>query len=133
MEIQTFLLCKSIMPGAAHGEFNGHLMGLHSFYSLDGVFPLTFDFPYFMLLRRESRGGEQIYSLNFNLIGNDGFSAGEPGNSFSKGIFPAGFRFMHLLGKIHFSFPQPGDYRLDITADEESAPFTFQYNIEITK
>ena len=133
MEIQSFFLCKTITQVSKASEYDGHLIGLNSFYSLDGKFPLEFDFPYFMLLRRETRGPEQTISLRFNLINGDGLTVGEPRNIKADGIFPAGFMFMNLLGRIHFSFPGPGDYRLDITADEELNPFTFQYNIEITK
>jgi hypothetical protein len=133
MEIQSFFLCKTITQVSKNSEFDGHLIGLHSFYSLDGNFPLEFDFPYFMLLRRETRGPEQDISLRFNLINSDGITVGEPRNIKTDDKFPAGFMFLNLMGKIHFNFPGPGDYRLDITADEESAPFTFQYNIEITR
>jgi hypothetical protein len=133
MEIQTFFLCKNITQLSAAGEYDAHLVGLHNFYSLDGKFPIEFDISFFMSIRRETRGPEQTISLRFNLINSDGFTIGEPRNIKVGSTFPAGFMFKNFHGTIHFSFPAPGDYRLDITADEEINPFTFQYNIEIPK
>lgn len=49
-----------------------------------------------------------------------------------EGIFPNGHMFMSLHGNIEFSFPKAGDYRLDITADENKLPTIYHYNIEIT-
>jgi hypothetical protein len=133
MEIQTFMLCKSLDQIGAGNEFNAHLIGLHSFYALDGSFPLEFDMPYFMLLRRADRNGTMPVPLRFSLINPDGRAVGQPNNLRADGLFPAGHLFMTLTGSIHFKFDAAGDYRLDITSDEDVSPFTYQYNIEITR
>ena len=132
MEVQTFMLCKSIAKVGVGNEYDANSVGLHSFYSLDGKYPLEFEMPYFMLLRREYRGDENRVSLRFNIIDGDGNSVGEPKNVKAYGVFPAGHMFMVLVGKMKLSFPGIGDYRLDIMADEETKPFLFQYNVEIT-
>lgn len=132
MEIQTFMLCKQIRQTGPGSEYDASMIGLHSFYSLDGMFPLTFQMPYYMLLRRPDRGAEKDVSLKFNLIDMDGNAIGEPRNVKAFGRFPADFMFMVLTGTISFAFPAIGDYRLDSTADEETLPFVYQYNIEIT-
>lgn len=132
MEVQTFMLCKEIRKIGIGSEYDAKLIGLHSFYSLDGSFPLVFRLPYFMLLRRPERGDVKDISLKFNLIDMDGNAIGEPRNVKAFGKFPAGHMFMTLTGTINFAFPQIGDYRLDITADEEIIPFVFQYDIEVT-
>lgn len=88
--------------------------------------------PYFMLLRRANRDGEEKFMLRFNLVDLDGRSCGSPQNISASGAFPSGFKFMTLVGRIQFSFPAMGDYRLDITADEHELPSTYHYDIEIT-
>lgn len=132
MEIQTFMLCKQIRKTGPGSEYDASMIGLHSFYSLDGLFPLTFDMPYFMLLRRPDRGAEKDSSLTFNLVDMSGITIGEPQNVKAVGKFPSGFIFMVLTGRISFAFPRIGDYRLDITADEETSPSVYHYTIEIT-
>lgn len=133
MEIQSFILCKTITQVPQTGEYDGHMIGVYTFYSLDGTFPLEFGSAFLMVLRRETKGPQQAITLRFNLINSDGLTVGEPRNVRANAVFPAGLRFVKLLGRLPFSFPAPGDFRLDITADEETIPFTFQYNIEITK
>jgi hypothetical protein len=47
------------------------------------------------------------------------------------GITPtAGERFLQFTGTVPLELPAPGDYRLDITADEEGRPFVYAYNME---
>ena len=36
-----------------------------------------------------------------------------------------------FAGQIEFEFPRPGNYRLDITVDEEFARNVFSYNIDL--
>jgi len=132
MEIQTFLLSKSVQKIGRGSEYNGSLIGIHSFFSLDRSFPLNFEMPYFMLLRRAHRDGEERVMLRFSLVDMDGRSCGSPQSFSATGVFPSGFRFMTLAGKIQFSFPGMGDYRLDITADEHELSSTYHYDIEIT-
>ena len=133
MEIQSFLLCKELRKVGSGNEYAANLICLHSFFSLDGTYPLEFSMPYYMLLRRNNREGNNTVSLKFNLIDEDGNKVGEPRDIKAIGDFPDGHIFMSLHGTIKFSFPQIGDYRLDITADEETLPSLYQYNIEITE
>jgi hypothetical protein len=132
MEIQTFLLCKSVTKAGAGAQYDGQLLGLHSFHPLDGRFPLTFSVHYYLLLRREARGHDEPATLLFNLIDQDGRPAGAPANFSATTVFPAGHRFFNISGSIEISVPGPGDYRLDVTAADQPEPFTYQYGIEIT-
>jgi len=89
--------------------------------------------PYFMLLRRDHRAYDEKFSLRFDLVDEDGLPAGEPAGFKHTAVFPTGARFFWFYGEIKFVFPAPGDYRLDITADEEGNPFVYAYNIEATE
>jgi hypothetical protein len=131
MEIQSFILCRQITQ--VKNEFNALGIGLFSFFSLDGLFPLEFKMPFHILVRRDDRSTEQFTTLRFNLIDSDGLPAGEPDGETCERTFKVGEMFMHMEGEIGFSFPKPGDYRLDITINEAVNPATYQYNIEITR
>jgi hypothetical protein len=84
-----------------------------------------------MLLRRYSRIGNEPISLRFNLVNENGINCGKPNNIFVTGEFPDGSMYWTITGNIFFSFPNKGDYRLDIISDEEKLPFIYNYNIEI--
>jgi hypothetical protein len=84
-----------------------------------------------MLVRRASPTADDRITLRFNLIDEDGRSAGEPSAVRATGRFPPGDRTLLLAGQIRFSFPAPGDYRLDVTADEETSATLFAYDIEV--
>ena len=132
MEVQTFILCKEMRKGEGN-SYDAHLIGLHNLYPTDGKFPFDFTMPYYMLLRRASRGPEEPVTLRFRLVDEDGDSTGNPQNFITKGSFPEGHRFWVVAGTIKFSFPGYGDYRLDIRADEHKMGSLFQYDIEIKK
>jgi hypothetical protein len=132
MEIQSFLICETVQYNAVVMQYEARGLCLHNFFSKDGVFPLIAPLPFFMLLRRGTRGEAEQISLRFDLVDEDGKRVGEPSNLRVTGEFPKGAMFMHQHGRIHFSLPAPGDYRLDITADEEKLGSVFQYNIEVT-
>jgi len=89
--------------------------------------------PYYVLLRREQRMSDTRFSIRFNLVNEDGKKIGQPYNFVAAGVFPNGFRFMSLEGTIEFEFPKIGDYRLDITSDENIFPTKYHYNIEVTE
>jgi len=132
MEIQTFLLCKQISVGGGTGFYDASYLGIHSFYPIDGLFPMQFGVPYYMLLRRQQRDGDEAVTLRFDLVDQDGRSVGEPVNLLASSTFPHGQRFMPLTGHIHFQFPRAGEYGLDITADEDNLPSVYRYNIDVT-
>jgi hypothetical protein len=132
MEVQRFMLCLALRQ-TTQGGFDATRVAVHSFYSKDGQFPLQFHMPFYMLIRRPDRGAEKAVTLRFNLIDQDGNPTGDPRNIKAIGSFPTGHMFINLRGTIEFSFPGIGDYRLDITADEETIPFLYQYDIEITE
>jgi hypothetical protein len=96
-----------------------------------GGFPLEVRLPYLLLVRRSSSTGDDEVRLRFNLIDEDGRDAGQPSQVRVAGTFPPGQRVLLLAGQILFSFPRPGDYRLDITAGEETSASLFAYDIEI--
>lgn len=133
MEVQSLVLCKELQKVGGGNEYNGELICVHSFYSIDGQFPLEFRIPYYMLLRRDSRGDGEEVSLGFNLIDFDGKKIGTPNDFKAVGQFPAGHMFMSLSGTIAFSFPEIGDYILSIIADDGMMPTEYQYHIEITE
>jgi hypothetical protein len=84
-----------------------------------------------MLVRRASATVDDQVRLKFNLIDEDGRGAGQPSNVQATGRFPPGERTLLLAGHIVFSFPGPGDYRLDVTADYEDSPTLYSYDVEI--
>ena len=86
-----------------------------------------------MLLRRNHRNYDEQFSLRFDLVNEDGLPVGLPKEFRHEGVFPSGKRFYQFHGNIKFVIPEPGDYRLDITADEEGNPFVYAYNIEATE
>jgi hypothetical protein len=133
MEIQSFVLCRGIDSSGPDGPVNGRWLGLHSFLPTGSGYPLVFTMPYFMLLRREHRAYDEGFSLRFDLVNEDGLPAGEPHGFRHQAVFPTGSRFYQFHGNINIVIPAPGDYRLDITADEEGIPFVYAYNIEATE
>lgn len=132
MEIQTFLLCNSVTRNAQGTACNAEMLGVHSFFAVDGVFPLRFAMPYFVLLRRQDRSEVERFALRFDLVNPDGRPIGEPAGFSGTGAFPAGARFCTVTGTIAFAFPSIGDYRLDITADTHGIACVFSYDIEVT-
>jgi len=130
VEIQTFFLAMEVQQHAP-GNYTAVTSCVNQFSPPDGRFPLNTRLPYLMLLRRSSKATEETLSLKFNLIDPDGQGAGSPSNTRATIQFPEGHKFLLLAGQILFSFPAPGDYRLDITADEETSAHLFSYDIEI--
>jgi hypothetical protein len=134
MEVQTFFLSKGLRQLGPGTQFDANFVPLHSFFSTDGMFPLDFEVPYFLLLRRNSRGAEQDVSVKFNLLNSSGESVGEPTDFVGRGKFPGGYMFMSLHGRIKLSFPRIDDYCLRITVqDEKEFPFFYEYHIEVTE
>lgn len=130
MEIQSFILAREIKK-SDNNEYDASVIGAHNFFPRDGKYPLKFALPFYMLLRRGHEAHEEEITLRFDLIDSDGRSAGSPDNFRAKTMFPANHKFMTLTGTMEFNFPCPGDYRLDITADEDKLPSVYHYNIQI--
>lgn len=130
MEIQTFFLAMEVQHQAP-GDYTTITSCVSQFSPSNGRFPFQIRLPYLMLLRRASKQGEETISLKFNLINADGQNMGKPANTRATGQFPAGHKFLALAGHILFAFPAPGDYRLDITADEEMSASLYSYDLEI--
>jgi hypothetical protein len=97
----------------------------------DASFPLKVRLPYLMLVRRASGTGDDHIHLKFNLIDEDGRNTGKPANVQATGRFSRSEKTLLLAGHIAFSFPAPGDYRLDITAGHETSPTLYAYDIEV--
>lgn len=133
VEIQSFILCSGIGASGPDGMVNGHWLGIHSVFPTQSGYPFEFTLPYFMLLRRNHRNYDEQFSLRFDLVNEDGQPVGLPKEFRHEGVFPSGKRFYQFHGSIKFIVPKPGDYRLDITADEEGNPFVYAYNIESTE
>jgi hypothetical protein len=130
IEVQTFFLAMEIQRRGP-GDFVAVTPCVNHFSPPDGEFPLEVRLPYLMLVRRASGMGEDSIRLKFNLIDEDGRSAGKPSNVQATGRFASGEKTLLLAGHIVFSFPGPGDYRLDITADHEESATLYSYDIEI--
>jgi hypothetical protein len=113
------------------GDFVATTPCVNHFSPPDGEFPLEVRLPYLMLVRRASMSADDRIALKFNLIDEDGRNAGKPSNFRVAGKFANGDRTLLLAGQILFSFPSPGDYRLDITADDEESASLYSYDIEI--
>jgi hypothetical protein len=136
MEIQSFILCAGITPtaGGRIKMFDGQVMGIRSFFPNPGYnYPVHHPLPFYILLRREHKDYDEQCSLRFDLVDLDGRQVGAPKGEKFKTIFPAGERFLQFTGTVPLELPAPGDYRLDITADEEGRPFVYAYNIEATE
>jgi hypothetical protein len=133
MEVQSFILCKQISHSGTGDMLDGQWIGLRTFFPAEGQsYPLHFEMPYYMLLRRQRCDINEQCSLRVDLVDDDGRPAGQPVNFKARAEFPAGEKFFHFFGTVAFEIPSPGDYRLDITADEEGRPFLYSYNIEAT-
>lgn len=134
MEIQTFLLAASIeemIPGNPH-ILNGKHIALHGFFPNPGCkFPLEAPLQFLMVLRRQNRDADEPLTLRFNLVDMDGRPVGRPRNIGIEGVFPKGMKLWKLRGMFSFMFPGPGDYRLDIIADENIIPSMYSYCIEV--
>jgi hypothetical protein len=129
VEVQTFFLALEVQR-RGRGDYTAITPCVSQFAPPDGRFPFDARLPYLLLLRRASRGAEQPVALRFNLIDEDGRPAGKPADFRATGHFPAGHGWLLLSGHILFSFPEPGEYRLDITADDLAGDL-YSYEIEI--
>jgi hypothetical protein len=130
LEIQSFFLALEVQNHGP-GSYTAVTACVSQFSPPDGVFPLSVRLPYLMLLHRPSADAGETFTLRFNLIDEDGRPVGSPANVQARGTFPAGSKCLLLAGQILFTFPAPGEYRLDITADEEGAGHLYSYNLEI--
>ena len=133
MEIQSFILCKEIKDSGTGTMLDGCWLGIHQLFPVKNGYPLHGELPFFMLLRRDHRAYDEQFSFRFDLVDEDGLPVGEPAGFKHEAVFPSGERFFQFQGNIKFLIPAPGDYRLDITADEEGRPFVYAYNIEATE
>src|SRR5579885_3255671 len=113
------------------GDFTATTPCVNHFSPPDGAFPLEVRLPYLMLVRRASQTADDRIALKFNLIDQDGRTAGKPANVRVTGRFARGDKTLLLEGHVLFSFPAPGEYRLDITADHEESASLYSYDIEI--
>jgi hypothetical protein len=130
MEIQSFFLALEVQNHGP-GNYTAVTACVSQFAPPDGVFPLEARLPYLLLLHRPSADVGETFTLRFNLIDEDGRQVGSPADAQARGAFPAGRKCLLLAGHILFAFPAPGEYRLDITADEEGAGHLYSYNLEI--
>jgi hypothetical protein len=131
MEVQSFILCKQISQSRIGDMLDGQWIGLRTFFPAPGQsYPLRFKMPYYLLLRRQRGDIDEQCNLRVDLVDTDGRLAGQPVNFKVRAEFPAGAKFFHFYGIVDFEIPTQGDYRLDITADEEGRPFLYSYNIE---
>jgi hypothetical protein len=130
VEIQSFFLAMEVQQHGP-GNYSAITACVNQFSPPDGQFPLQTRLPYLMLLRRSNHAADETLSLKFNLIDPDGRDVGSPSNSRASVEFPAGHKFLLLAGQILFAFPAPGEYRLDITADEETSASLYSYDLEI--
>jgi hypothetical protein len=133
MEIQTFLLGE-LITRAERNRFDVQNAGLHSLgFPPESSFPVQLMIPALMVLRREIASDQAPFSLQFDLVDEDGRSIGQPRRILCRGVFPAGNRFFFFPTQIKFEFPGPGRFRLDITADEGLTGGLFSYGIDVTQ
>lgn len=133
MEIQTFLLATKVTR-VAKNRFDVEQAALNSLeFPPESSFPYRLSLPALMLLRREIASSEAPISLLFDLVDEDGRSSGHPSHFLFRSVFPAGTRYAYFPTQIAFEFPSPGNYRLDITADEGLTAGVYSYGIDITQ
>lgn len=133
MEIQTFLLAASInemYPGNGN-ILNGTHIAADSFFPNNGQFPTEEQIPFLMVLRRQNPDADEPITIRFTLVDADGRPTGRPRDLVVEGVFPKGMKHWKWRGMIPFMFPGPGDYRLDITADENKIPSMYSYCIQV--
>jgi len=134
MEIQTFFLAHSIsemFPGNGN-ILSGTHIALDGFFPInDCPFPVGAQVPFLMVLRRQNKDTDEPITFRLCLVDVDGRPIGSPNNLVVEGVFPKGKKLWKLRGIIPFNFPKPGDYRLDITADENKIPSMYSYCIEV--
>jgi len=135
MEIQTFLLALSIeemFPGNGN-ILNGKHIAIDGFFPNSGQFPVEAQVPFLMVLRRQNPDADDPITLRFSLVDMDGRPAGAPRDLVVNEAFPKGKKLWKWRGIIPFMFPKAGDYRLDITADENKIPSMYSYCIEVNE
>lgn len=130
MEIQTFFLAEQITRISV-GHHDVRQAGVSVMSCTPEVqFPTTFTLPALIVLRRENIRGEAPVHLRFDLVDEDGKSAGRPRRWPIQSIFADGSRLHYIMAKIAFEFPKPGFYRLDITSDELDG-ISYSYSIDV--
>ena len=132
MEIQSFLLAERVFKRGQWHDLRG--AGIANFDCTPATeFPARHSLAAFILLCRESCDGEAPWTLCFTLVDEDGEPAGQPNHLVFQASFPAGKWTYRLDTTLHFEFPGPGRYRLDITPDEGLAGDVYHYNISVTE
>lgn len=128
MEIQSLILCRRLKYDEDTGEYT-LFMPCATLQAEHDRYPLKSDMCIFMPLRRPDSTADQITTLLFNLIDEDGRPVGKPRDWQIIGRMPSGDRFNYLGGTVHLEFPAPGLYRLDVVADKDRSASLYSYEI----
>lgn len=131
MEVQTFLLAGTVQYSKRQRGFNITQAPAHSFAPEDAQFPFRCEVMWLLVLRRSSRSGVQPFTFRIQLVDDSGNPL-EGNSALAVGNFDVGQKFMIRNGNAIFTFPSPGDYRIDLFADETSNASVYSYDIEIT-
>ena len=131
MEIQTFFLAEEITRLSAGRHDVRLAVASVMSYTPETRFPVCFTLPALIVLRRENICGPTAVHLRFDLVDEDGRSAGRPRRWPVQSAFADGNRFLYIMAKIAFDFPKPGRYRLDITSQDELDGPLYHYAIDL--
>ncbi len=118
MEIQSFFLAEQITqitPGRY--DVRRAVVSLMA-CGPETCFPYRLALPLLAVLRREQTAGELTVSLWFDLVDEDGRSAGLPRRCQTRVTFLDRRRFLYVVGNLDFEFPGPGRYRLDVSSED---------------
>lgn len=125
MEIQSFTLCQAIQWTKGRPDAEG-IFGFG--YNYEGhEYPVKDEIAFAALLRREKADEEEKVVFRMNLFTRAGERLGEPQQMKVPFTFAKEYRFGLADGKIPFTFPQGGWYRLVLTGDADDAPPLYSY------
>lgn len=132
LEVQTFFLCANVQRHPIEQtNFNAERVGQHTLSSSTGRFPMTGGIPFYLLVRRDTRSGQDTYRTRFRLIDEDGHPVGDGRGLRCNLEFPDGERFSDAAGNISLEIPKPGSYRLEITMEADMENTLYHYDFDV--
>jgi len=130
MEIQTFILAGTIRYCERHRNYTATQLSACSFAPEDAKFPFCLTVNWLLVLAQTNRYASEPVTLRFHTVdSNNNKIAGPAGELI--GSFAYGQKFQTKQGEADFTFPSPGDYRIDFFTGDSIAP-VYAYHIEVT-
>ena len=130
MEIQTFFLADEIIQ-ADQNNFNGNLVGIHTFNISEVEFPIEIAPYIFLQLRRGSAEEELEIRYKIRVIDEDG----NPVKALSANDFitpwPKGNKFKTIFGPLNMNIPHVGDYFLEVLLPDSAVEISRTYHFDV--